>query len=274
MGRPRTMRGRLRFWMARDPFANVPRECNVLATTLLSALNHCHTAIACYPPVPYIAFAMRITGGILRGRVLAVPHSRVRPTQDRVRSALFSMLGERISGSRFLDLFAGTGAVGLEAMSRGAAAVTWVEADPRVIKILRRNVLALCGLDRTHGMSAVADEPVEILSMDATAFLKRRRDNGLAPYDVVFADPPYGWTMGSEGLAEWLLRAMEASGALAEAGWVVTETDAAVASPPTGWRLLKERAYGSTRLHFFERNCGSAGECSPILLNGTKGEPE
>jgi 16S rRNA G966 N2-methylase RsmD len=88
---------------------------------------------------------MRITSGIWGGRQVCVPKGPVRPTQDRVREALFSILQSRIGGASFLDLYAGSGAVGLDALSRGAARVCWVEGDRKVFDVLRRNVCALLG---------------------------------------------------------------------------------------------------------------------------------
>jgi 16S rRNA (guanine(966)-N(2))-methyltransferase RsmD len=195
---------------------------------------------------------MRITGGILRGRVLTVPNSRVRPTQDRVRAALFSMLGERVPGSRFLDLFAGTGAVGLEAASRGAGEAVWVEGDPHVFKILQRNVLAL--LTSLPG-DASSRQPA-IWNLDVAVFLKKFRERGRSPFDIVFADPPYGYAAEPKASIEWLLRMLRESGALADGGWAVVETDESRSTAPQGWVLLKERAYGSTRLYFFAQGPG------------------
>ena len=89
---------------------------------------------------------MRIAGGELRGRSVSAPAAGdVRPTQDAVREAVFSMLANILPGSAFLDLFAGSGCVGIEAWSRGAARVLWVERAPAVVRTLRRNVAALCG---------------------------------------------------------------------------------------------------------------------------------
>ena len=93
---------------------------------------------------------MRVSGGALGGRRIEVPGGdRVRPTQDMVRQALFSSLAALVPECRFLDLFAGSGAVGLEAWSRGAAHVTWVERDPRTLAVLRGNVASLA-LNRTR----------------------------------------------------------------------------------------------------------------------------
>ncbi|MCX7590400.1 MAG: RsmD family RNA methyltransferase, partial [Kiritimatiellae bacterium] len=126
---------------------------------------------------------MRVTGGILRGRSVRVPDAGVRPTQDRVRQALFSMLGTRIEGAAFLDLFAGSGVVGIEAWSRGARRVAWGERDRRVLQVLRGNGHALCGLTNN------------IYPMDVEQFLSGTLVSG--PYDIIFADPPYGGARGT-----------------------------------------------------------------------------
>ena len=116
---------------------------------------------------------MRVTGGELRGREVAVPAGRaVRPTQDRVRQALFSALATRIAGSQFLDLFAGSGAVGLEAWSRGAAGVVWVEQNPRVLRVLQANIGALCA------PAGVACGTARAVRSDVLGFLERPGEHG------------------------------------------------------------------------------------------------
>lgn len=118
--------------------------------------------------------------GTHRGRRLRGPQgSALRPTSDRVREALFSILGNRVSGSRFLDLYAGTGAVGIEALSRGAAQVTCVESHSQALALLRRNVLD-CGMT----------DRMIVQGMTVKQFVSRP-DRWNGPYDLVFADPPY-----------------------------------------------------------------------------------
>lgn len=177
---------------------------------------------------------MRITGGEYRGRRLRSPRGeRVRPTQDRVREALFAMLAAEVRGARFLDLYAGTGAVGLEALSRGAAEVVWVEEDPRACRLARANVSLLSG------------GTAEVICADVMRWLegagRGRR------FDIVFADPPYGESRqeGLSGLAA-RLRAVEA---VAPGGFFAAELPAAAAADVRdGWRLWRDRAYGRTRL--------------------------
>jgi len=179
---------------------------------------------------------MRITGGEFRGRVLHTPRGdHVRPTQDRVREALFSMLLAELPGSRFLDLFAGTGAVGIEALSRGAASATWVEGDRGVHRITVRNVTEIAGPERAASV-ACADVPRWIRSAGRSA-----------SYDIVFADPPYA-DARENGLAE-LASALVDAGTIAPEGLLIVETpvEAPVPALP-GWAILRDRAYGKTRL--------------------------
>ncbi len=137
---------------------------------------------------------MRISGGESKGRRIAPPprsrsagHSGVRPTSDKVREALFSILGERVKDAVFLELYAGTGAVGIEAVSRGAKRAVFVDNSPRSVRLIRENLERLSCRDR----SAVA-------AKDALVFL-RKTARELGPYDIVFADPPYHEALSRRG---------------------------------------------------------------------------
>ena len=181
---------------------------------------------------------MRITGGVLRGRQINVPRSGVRPTQDRVRAALLSILAPRIPGCRFLDLFAGSGAVGLEAWSRGAEFVCWVESDRRVRSVLEANVTTLCG------------SRARVIGADAVGFLKKRL---VEPgFDIIFCDPPYD-KVGEVGILRQVLDAVP-DGMLRSGGMLIMEQDAGERlEPHEGWGLRDDRVYGQTRLRFFQR---------------------
>jgi 16S rRNA (guanine966-N2)-methyltransferase len=123
---------------------------------------------------------MRVIAGALGGRRLTAPRGRVtRPTSERVREALFSQLGD-VSGARVLDLFAGAGTLGIEAISRGAARALFVERDPRAVRALRENLAAL----------GIGAEVAEVRRADVLAAL-RAASRGSETYDLVFIDPPY-----------------------------------------------------------------------------------
>jgi 16S rRNA (guanine966-N2)-methyltransferase len=184
----------------------------------------------------------RIVGGALGGRRLAVPPGRdVRPTSDRAREALFGSLGALLdlAGARVLDLYAGTGAVGLEAVSRGAAHALLVESDPRTAATIRSNVAALGLADRVDvvrdrvGRTLAAGPPRE-------------------PYHLVFADPPYAVPDADVDAA---LAALVERGWLAGAAVVVVERSSRGAGPtwPASLRPVKQRRYGEGTLWYGRR---------------------
>ena len=184
---------------------------------------------------------MRVTGGLISRREIMVPKGELRPTQDKVRAALFNALGEGIVGARVLDLFAGSGAMGIEAWSRGASLVCWVESDRRVFGTLKENVDALC---RDGGAT-------ECRLGEVLRFL----DKGWAgePFNLVVADPPYD----REGVARWpeaILPLIGGRGTLARGGLVVMEQGAGepVRDVP-GWAVVRDRRYGGTRLVMYKR---------------------
>ena len=182
---------------------------------------------------------MRITGGTLKGRLLGVPATDMRPTQERVREALFSSLGDQTPGARVLDLFAGSGAVGLEAWSRGAVEVHWVEKDQKIMRVLRQNVVTLCG-DQVAQCGCHVD--------DALSFIGRGLWDTDKPFDLVFSDPPYDAT-GELKLLEKTLELLFGSSLLAATGLLVYEQSTREAvCEMSGWHLWKNKTYGSTRL--------------------------
>ncbi len=185
---------------------------------------------------------LRISGGTLRGRVVAVPPG-ARPTEGRVREALFSIWGERVLDAGFLDLFAGSGAVGIEAASRGAWRVVCVEEDARAVRTLRENVAAL-GLAVEQGRIAVRRLPLP-------RGLSQLVEAGEPAFDLVFADPPYAFTA-----YERLLEAL--APLLAADGEVAIEHSARASLPELVGALTRtaERRYGETALSFYERSAG------------------
>jgi 16S rRNA (guanine(966)-N(2))-methyltransferase RsmD len=176
---------------------------------------------------------MRVVGGRLGGRTLHAPRGRAtRPTPERVREALFSILGGRIEGARVLDLFAGSGALGIEALSRGAASATFVDSSRAAIAAIRRNLTEL-------------DVEAEVIAQRVAAFLERAPNSG-RQYDLVFLDPPYrhAATLGRE-----LSLALEP--VLAQDARVVSESDRRSPLELVELGLLDERRYGDTliRIH-------------------------
>ena len=168
---------------------------------------------------------MRVVAGQYGGRRLAVPPGRgTRPTADRVREALFSILGD-VAGTRVLDLFAGSGALGIEALSRGAASAVFVESDVRAAAVIRRNL-------ETLGSEA------EVRRQDALRYLAVAEGT----FDLVFLDPPYDHASRLAGpLAERL------PSLLTDAGRIVTESNKRMPLE-LSLPLLRERTYGDTRI--------------------------
>lgn len=180
---------------------------------------------------------MRIVGGRLKGLQLAGlgkgdAAAHLRPTADRVRESLFNILANHglPEGAVVLDLFAGTGALGLEALSRGAAQATFVDNGAKAQSLLRANIA-----------KARAEAETRVISRDAT-----RLGAAETPATLVFLDPPYG-----KGLGDRALASARAGGWLAPAAVIVWE-EAAPQTPPEGFRLLDSRRYGEARIHLLE----------------------
>ena len=178
---------------------------------------------------------MRIVAGRFRGRALAAlgkgdPAAHLRPTSDRTRESLFNILaggrfGDPVTGARVLDLFAGTGALGLEALSRGAAHVTFVDDGAKAQALIRQNIV-LCG----------AGSETRIIKRDA----RRLPPHDGPPHDLVFLDPPYDKGLGEVALTQALAQGWIAPGAL-----IVWEDSTAI-TPPPGITPLDSRRYGDT----------------------------
>ena len=190
--------------------------------------------------------SIRIIAGRFRGRVLRVPDvAGLRPTGNRVREALFNILGQDLTGRAVLDLYAGTGALGLEAVSRGSPRVVFVESD---------RALAL-GLRRTAEALGVASS-VRVVAGRVEDVLRARTIRG--SFDVVLADPPYG-AVEPQALAD----AVAGADVLSSGGVLVLEIGASKGPlvPPGALRLVRTERYGSTTLLFFKYpNSGSPGE--------------
>ena len=178
---------------------------------------------------------MRILGGTLRGRRLAAPPQKgIRPTAGKVKQALFNILAERVPGARFLDLYAGTGLIGIEALSRGASHVTFVESSPANCRLLKAN-LQRCGY---------ADQAV-VQSVASSRFLKQTL---FQPYDLVFLDPPY-----HTGEGENILPTLGAGDIIVPNGVVVIEHFHKYSLPSLIGRLtfVKSHRYGDTLLSIY-----------------------
>jgi 16S rRNA (guanine966-N2)-methyltransferase len=184
---------------------------------------------------------VRIVAGVAGGRRLAVPPSGTRPTSDRVREALFSTLQARrdLEGARVLDLYAGSGALGLEALSRGAAHVRFVESDRRAAAVVRRNVEAL-------GLGGPDGSAVQVTAADVAVVLRSGADQ---PYDVVLADPPYALSDGALGA---VLSALIKGGWLAPVALIIVERSVRASPPawPEGVFELMNRRYGDTAVYY------------------------
>src|ERR1700710_870664 len=184
---------------------------------------------------------MRVVGGRLKGRNLASPSSRdIRPTADRLRESVFNILihayGDPIEGARVLDLFAGTGALGIEAVSRGAAFALFVDNGTEARALLRNNIEAL-------GLGGVT----KVFRRDAGDL---GPEHPVAPFSLVFLDPPYQMELAEKALAS-----------LRDAGWltigamlVVEEAKAAEFVAPDGFEELERRAYDDTEFTFLRGN--------------------
>ena len=198
----------------------------------------------------------RIVAGVVGGRRLSVPASGTRPTSDRVREALFSsldtLLPHGLVGARVLDLYAGSGAVGLEAWSRGASRVVLVEAAAAAVKVMRANVASLRDAGRGGGGVGIGvgggvggKGKIEVLAVKAEKAAAQLAESG---FDVVFADPPYELpTVQVAGVFATLAQVAAArSGAVV----VVERATRDRWEWPLGYRALHDRKYGDATLHY------------------------
>ena len=176
---------------------------------------------------------MRIIAGIAGRLTIKVPSAVARPTTDFVRQAIFSILGERVTNARVLDLFAGSGALGLEALSRGAAACVFVDEHRQAAQVITENLTK----SRLTGG--------RVVRADVSAFLRR----DAATYELIFADPPYVKHPGDHDAIAALLGGETLRPRLAADGWFIAEVGAHQASAvAAGWSLVERREYGSTAI--------------------------
>lgn len=183
---------------------------------------------------------MRVIAGSAGGVRLAVPKHGVRPTMDRVKAAIFSSLGDAIVGARVLDLFAGTGALGIEALSRGAASVVFVEDDRQSAELIEKN------LAKTKLKGRVRNQ-------DVFNFLRQASNSD--KFQIIFADPPYEKTQYAERHTEKLLKNEMLPQLLDTGGIFVLEKRPAEALPEMQfWGVVRQKAYGATEVLFLSKS--------------------
>lgn len=186
---------------------------------------------------------MRIISGVAGGIPIKVPEAVTRPTTDKVRQALFSSLGECVVGARVLDLFAGSGALGLEALSRGAQSAVFVDQHRGAVEVIRANVAK----SRLNGAT--------VLSGDAFRTLEGMARTNAGSFDLIFADPPYAHGPRDRNWAMELLQSDALRQVLAPGGSFILECRVTTAdlSPSWGWKVVRDRDYGSTRLLWLQQ---------------------
>ena len=180
---------------------------------------------------------MRISGGSARGHKLRVPKSGVRPTPDRVREALFSILYDKLEGANVLDLFAGSGSFGIEALSRGASRATFVEKNRKTTVILRENLETIGLIEQSKVFNTPAERAIPQL-----ALLEER-------FDLCFLDPPF-----DAGILEKTFHKLSTTLLVAKSGCVICEhhSQAEAPSAPEGWTLQQTRSYGDVTVSFYQ----------------------
>lgn len=184
---------------------------------------------------------MRLTGGEHSGRLLKVPTEGMRPTQDKVRAAIFSSLAAMVPETRVLDLFAGTGAMGLEAWSRGASWIEWVESGKDALRALRDNIQTL-GVPPNAGRVLVSDV-FKLLGFPCAG----------NAFDLALADPPYAEAKAGGWMAK-LADLLARNNWVKPGGVFVFETEGHDPLPALpGWRLARDKTYGSTRVLIWVR---------------------
>ena len=183
---------------------------------------------------------MRVVSGTAGGLKLAVPQTDLRPTMDRVKAAIFSSLGDRIIGARVLDLFAGTGGLGIEALSRGAASAVFVEDNGAAATTIERN------LAKTKLEGRVRRQEV-FAFLDGSALVE--------PFRIIFADPPYEKTKSGGEFTAMLLNNAQLAEMLEPEGVFVLEKRPSETIPSTPlWEVARARRYGATEVLFLQRS--------------------
>lgn len=175
---------------------------------------------------------MRIVGGLYRGRTLFTFEGQdIRPTPDKVRESIFNIIQHRVYGSSFLDVFSGTGAMGIEALSRGAKSVVLNDKDRQSIKLINKNVEKIG-----------AKEGVKVTNLDGVQLLS----SSLEKYDIIYLDPPYKTELGVQALSV-------CANALKDDGIVIFEDEKEFDGEIQGLEIFDKRKYGRVRLTFFRK---------------------
>ena len=207
---------------------------------------------------------MRIISGTAGGIPLKVPAAVARPTADRVREALFSILGDVIADARVLDIFAGSGALGLECLSRGAKSAQFVEQNSAACTVIEDNLKR----SRLSGGRLVRS--------DAFAAIKRLAQSG-ETFDLVFADPPYAKKKGDPDLGRELLKSPSLRALLSAGGLFVLESMVTKEADDimAGWEVMRDREYGSTRIQILKpiKNDGESAGAADLQSASTPGAP-
>ena len=191
---------------------------------------------------------MRVIAGSAGGVRLAVPKRGVRPTMDRVKAAIFSSLGEAIIGARVLDLFAGSGALGIEALSRGAASAMFIEDDRQSAEAIEKNLAKT----KLNG---------RVRHQDVFDFL--RQQSKAEKFQIIFADPPYEQGQHGEKCTEKLLRSETLAQLLESGGIFVLEKRPTNTLPEMKlWRVVRQKVYGATEVLFLSESDAGA-HCTP-----------
>jgi 16S rRNA (guanine966-N2)-methyltransferase len=187
---------------------------------------------------------MRVIAGSAGGIRLAVPERGVRPTMDRVKAGIFSSLGDAVASARVLDLFAGSGALGIEALSRGASLAVFVEEDRQSVEIIERN------LAKTKLKGRVRQQ-------DVFDFL--RHAPRAETFQIIFADPPYENSLHGESCSEKLLRSETLAQLLESGGIFVLEKRPVDTLPEMKlWRVVRQKSYGATEVLFLSESGAGA----------------
>ena len=182
---------------------------------------------------------MRVIAGTAGGLPLKVPRSDLRPTMDVVKGAIFDSLADLVPGARVLDLFAGSGALGIEALSRGAASVVFIESDRRACATISQN------LERTRLIG-------DVQTMDVFRYIDRCASQ--AGFDLILADPPYAKQPGERDFAPELLNNAGLRGALAPGGvFVLEHLPGAKLKTGSSWECFRQKRYGATEVAFLRK---------------------